>query len=105
MSDEINLGIRLRRIRDMKGRTIRGLAAKTGISSSLISKIELGKANPSLATLKRITEELEVPMFYLFIENETDGSVVRKEERVSSDGNGLDGGRARRFNRRESDAT
>ena len=49
-------GILLRR--RQQGMTISALAAKTGLSRSLISSIEHGTANPSVATLGKIAAAL-----------------------------------------------
>lgn len=46
--------------------TIREFANYSGISTSLISQIERGEANPSLSVLELIAEALNVPLFYAF---------------------------------------
>ena len=43
------------------GFTVRGLAARTDVSPSLISQIELGRATPSVATLWAVATELGHP--------------------------------------------
>jgi transcriptional regulator with XRE-family HTH domain len=60
------LGARIREERGKAGLTVRGLAALVGVSPSLISQIERGRATPSVATLWSVAEALQVPMAELF---------------------------------------
>jgi transcriptional regulator with XRE-family HTH domain len=48
------VGIRLRRIRTARRKTLRTTAADAGITEGFLSQIERGMSNPSLATLRRI---------------------------------------------------
>ena len=49
--------------------SLRGLAAASGVSPSLMSQIETGKVEPSLSTLRKIAIALDVPLFLLVLEN------------------------------------
>lgn len=60
------LGARIRERRQEAGFTVRGLAAAVGVSPSLISQIERGRATPSVATLWSIATELRQPVADLF---------------------------------------
>jgi transcriptional regulator with XRE-family HTH domain len=60
------LGARIREERRAAGLTVRALAARVGVSFSLISQIELGRATPSVATLWSIATELGLPVADLF---------------------------------------
>jgi transcriptional regulator with XRE-family HTH domain len=60
------LGARIRQERQAAGFTVRGLAARTDVSPSLISQIELGRATPSVATLWAVATELGIPIGDLF---------------------------------------
>lgn len=60
------LGARIRQHRHEAGLSVRGLAAKLGLSPSLISQIERGRSTPSVATLLAIASELKLPMATLF---------------------------------------
>jgi quercetin dioxygenase-like cupin family protein len=54
-----------------------------GVSKSLISQVERGKANPSVETARAIAAVLEVPLFSLFLEEDDCGSaLVRRGERI-----------------------
>ena len=68
MCNEIDIGIKIKEIRIKKGILIKDLAKKCGISSSMLSQIEKGNANPSLNTIKSIAKELGVPIFQFFME-------------------------------------
>jgi transcriptional regulator with XRE-family HTH domain len=61
-----DLGARLRKSREEKGITGRGLAQYLGISPSLISQIERGRVVPSVGTLYAITTHLEMGIDDLF---------------------------------------
>lgn len=50
----IRIGPKLKQIRSLRGLTMRQLAHAAGCSESLLSKIENGRANPSVATLHRL---------------------------------------------------
>lgn len=66
------IGQRLRKLREMRGLTQKGLAAKIqgGIDYSYIGKIERGEQLPSLKVLRRIAETLDVPLSLFFQEEE-----------------------------------
>jgi transcriptional regulator with XRE-family HTH domain len=56
----------IREYREQSGLTLTSLAAKAGISAAQLSQVERGRADASLATLRRIAAALEVPLFSLF---------------------------------------
>jgi transcriptional regulator with XRE-family HTH domain len=60
------LGSRIRAERRAAGMTVRGLAGRTGLSPSLISQVERGRATPSVATLWSIATELGLSVADLF---------------------------------------
>jgi transcriptional regulator with XRE-family HTH domain len=60
------LGAAIRQARQAAGFSVRGLAAKTEVSPSLISQIERGRATPSVATLWAIATQLGIPIGELF---------------------------------------
>jgi transcriptional regulator with XRE-family HTH domain len=60
------LGARLRELRLAKGLTLRELARQVGKSESYLSRLENGKLNPSLASLKRIADALDKPLVHFF---------------------------------------
>lgn len=77
------LGKRIKETREKMGLSIKELAIRVDVSSSLLSQIERDLANPSLNTLRSIAAQLEVPMFSFFEENKTSETiVVRHDERI-----------------------
>lgn len=62
------VGEGLRKHRQEAGMSLRALARKVGVSPSLISQIEHGKATPSVATLYAIVSELDVSLDELFFD-------------------------------------
>lgn len=66
-----------------KDLSIKELSERVDVSSSLLSQIERGLANPSLNTLRSISAQLDVPMFSFFEDKETvETMVVRNNQRI-----------------------
>ena len=66
--------------------SIKQLSEIIGVTSSLLSQIERGLANPSLNTLRAISDALNVPIFSLFMteDNEIGAvEVVKKIDRIN----------------------
>ncbi len=64
------MGRRIRKKRDDSGFQVKELSAKIGVTSSLISQIEKGKAFPSIVTLKKIAVALHTTVGELIGEDE-----------------------------------
>ncbi len=62
----VNVGGRLRVMREERGLSIRALARASGISANALSMIERGKSSPSVSTLYKVTDALGVPITSLF---------------------------------------
>jgi transcriptional regulator with XRE-family HTH domain/quercetin dioxygenase-like cupin family protein len=60
------IGQRLMELRKKRGLTMRDLAAQSGASTSLISQVETGKTNPTVAKLQDLATALGVPVNYFF---------------------------------------
>ncbi|WP_457551320.1 helix-turn-helix domain-containing protein [Desulfobacula sp.] len=77
------LGALLRPIRISRNLTIKDIAAKAGISSSLLSQIERNRISPSLDTLLQILKVYGVPPDKFFKDYATNSRVeiVRKDDR------------------------
>ncbi|NMD43690.1 MAG: helix-turn-helix transcriptional regulator [Firmicutes bacterium] len=63
----IALGLRIRALRRLKRVTQQELAARLGISATLLSYIERGLKKPAPMMLEKIARELDVPREELFI--------------------------------------
>lgn len=61
-----HLGLNIRRVRNEKSLTVEKLALEAGMPYSQVSRIELGKRNPSCYTLFIISKTLEVNPSELF---------------------------------------
>lgn len=81
--DGPSIGERLAELRKEHRYSIRKLAQRAGVSASLISDVERGKVEPSISTLKRLSDALGTTLTYFFTEPATEnGRVVRAGERV-----------------------
>ena len=75
--DYPEIGEQLRARRHSRGLTLRELADRLGVSASLISQIERGRANPSVSTLYAMVAELDVSLDELLF-NERRGELRRR---------------------------
>jgi len=75
----------IRNLRKQKGMTLSDMASSCNCSTGLLSQVETGAVNPSLSTMKSISDVLEVSLGELFTEKpaipETDPSLLKPEER------------------------
>jgi transcriptional regulator with XRE-family HTH domain len=78
----IDVGIRLRQLREEHKLSIRGLAVKSGLSANALSMIERGKTSPSVSTLYKLADALSVPIIDFF------GDPVEKQKIVYLKGDG-----------------
>jgi transcriptional regulator with XRE-family HTH domain len=65
---ELQLGLKIRRLRQKRRLTLQGLAEATGLSKPLLSQIENEQVIPPLATLLRIAKAFGVPLHTFFQE-------------------------------------
>ena len=77
------LGPLLRAIRNSRNLTIKDVALKAGVSSSLLSQIERNRISPSLDTLLQLLEVYGVPpnKFFKDYETMTRVEIVKKDQR------------------------
>jgi transcriptional regulator with XRE-family HTH domain len=77
------MGIRIKKKRELFGFRIKDLSNQIGVTSSLISQIESGKAFPSIVTLKKIADALQTTVGELIGENESLGKhpLLKAKER------------------------
>jgi transcriptional regulator with XRE-family HTH domain len=62
----INVGERLRELREARNISMRALATRSGLSANALSMIERGKASPSVSTLYKLSEALGVSITAFF---------------------------------------
>lgn len=70
------LGTRLRFARQTRGLTLKALADEASCSESLLSKIENGKASPSLPMLHRLVKVLGTNIGWMFEESDGEEGIV-----------------------------
>lgn len=95
---EAGIGAEVHRLRKSLDLTMTELAAATGISAGMLSKIENGAISPSLGTLQALAHALQVPISQLFTETDEQrdcsfvkaGTGVRIERRGTKAGHMYD---------------
>src|SRR5215211_7210596 len=65
----VNIGERLRALREERNISMRALAARSGLSANALSMIERGKASPSVSTLYKLAEALGISITAFFGSN------------------------------------
>ena len=80
---QVDVGERLRAIRKLRRVTLRTVAERSDLSESFLSQVERGRANASVASLKRIAAALGVNVSDLFEPNGRASAprVLRRESR------------------------
>ena len=81
---DVNIGRKVRELREKSQLTIMDLAAKTGIAKSVLTEIESGDVTPPVATLLKLAKAMNVGMAFFF-QDETVAdkvSVTRKDQRI-----------------------
>jgi transcriptional regulator with XRE-family HTH domain len=72
----IDVGNRLRQLREARRVSMRTLATMSGLSANALSMIERGKTSPSVSTLYRIADALTIPVTDFFGPDEARKRVV-----------------------------
>ncbi len=62
----VDVGIRLRQLREQRGLSIRALARQSGLSANALSLIERGRSSPSVSTLYKVAGAMSVPITTFF---------------------------------------
>jgi transcriptional regulator with XRE-family HTH domain len=62
----VNIGERLRELREARNISMRTLATKSGLSANALSMIERGRASPSVSTLYKLAEALGISITSFF---------------------------------------
>jgi len=77
----MDIGSKIRAIRNRKKITIAQMCEETGLSKGFISNVENNNTSPSISTLQTIAAFLKVPLPYLLLEKDEHMMVTRKNER------------------------
>ena len=70
------LGVRMKLARQIRGMTLKAVADAAGCSESLLSKIENGKASPSLPMLHKVVQVLETNIGWMFEEVDGEEGII-----------------------------
>ena len=79
----IDVGTRLRQLREERNMSMRSLATASGLSANALSMIERGKTSPSVSTLYKLADAMGVPITTFFGEQTAKQQVIfiRSQER------------------------
>lgn len=79
----MDVGSRLRQLRSEREKSMRSLARESGLSTNALSMIERGRTSPSVSTLYKLANALEVPItaFFRLEPDRSDVVFRRKSER------------------------
>lgn len=81
LSTDLQLGPRIRALRQARRLTLRDVADRAGVTESFLSQVERDVTSPSIATVQRIAGALDLSIAQLFAEEPASGRVVRREGR------------------------
>src|ERR671933_888614 len=82
VAEQLDVGPRVRALREGMGLSLRDLAERSGVSAPMLSQVERGETSPTLAVATKIATGLELTLSQLLRLDEADGvTVVRKSER------------------------
>ena len=81
LSTDLQLGPRIRALRQARRLTLREVADRAGVTESFLSQVERDVTSPSIATVQRIAGALDLSIAQLFAEEPSSGRVVRREAR------------------------
>ena len=82
------IGLKLRSLRTQKRLTLSRLAAETGLSTALLSKLETDRMIPTLPTLATISRVYGVGLSYFFAEPARHSLSITRKAHLQGDGRG-----------------
>src|SRR3954447_24916324 len=77
----VELGARLRAIRQRRRKTLKEVAGAAGLSESFLSQLERGRTNATIATLQRLATALGIEVSDLFTTGASRPRVLRRHAR------------------------
>jgi transcriptional regulator with XRE-family HTH domain len=78
---DLELGPRIRALRQARRMTLRALSRRAGVTESFLSQVERQVTSPSIASVQRIAHALDLSIAQIFAEEPSPGRVVRREAR------------------------
>ena len=73
MATDLQLGPRIRSLRQARRLTLRDVADRAGVTESFLSQVERDVTSPSIATVQRIARALDLSIAQLFAEEPATG--------------------------------
>lgn len=87
---ELNVGLRIRTLRERQGLSLRALAERCGLSTTAISQIERGDNSPTVSSLHMLATALGVSITDLFQdERRTSAVLVTTDNRMRAESGGV----------------
>jgi transcriptional regulator with XRE-family HTH domain len=80
------LGARVRELRRVRGLTLKALGREAGLSHPFLSQLERGLARPSVGSVERIAQALEVPVSSLWTRPPLERAIVVRRPEDTADG-------------------
>ena len=78
----MDIGKRLRELREAKGLTQRDIEELSGLLRDYVSKIENGHSTPTLQVLERWAKALDVELYQLFVVGDGQPEAAESPERI-----------------------
>ncbi len=80
------IGSKVKGNRKNRGLTLDELGKKAGITASYLSQVERDLVEPSISTLRKIANALQIPVYKFLIDDDDDDKfIIRKNERKVSE--------------------
>jgi transcriptional regulator with XRE-family HTH domain/predicted Fe-Mo cluster-binding NifX family protein len=76
ITTEIQVGRKIREVRNRKGFSLRALADRSGLNINTLSMVENGKSSPSVSTLQLLAIALDVPIVTFFESDPVEKKIV-----------------------------
>jgi transcriptional regulator with XRE-family HTH domain len=89
----MDVGERLRQLRELKGLSQGEIEERTGLLRSYISRVENGHTDPSVGTLGKFARGLDVPLYQFLYDGEEPPKLVKTQAREINDWASLGMGR------------
>src|SRR3954462_3445758 len=81
VAEQLEVGIRIKALREAMGLSLRDLAERSGVSAPMLSQVERGETSPTLAVAARIAAGLELTLSQLLrLDEDRHVVVVRRGE-------------------------
>jgi transcriptional regulator with XRE-family HTH domain len=88
--EQLEVGSRIRKLRETRGHSLRVLAEHSGLSMNAISRIERGENSPTVSSLCMLAKALNVPIAAFFSSEEKDTTdFVNRKTRLLYEDNGV----------------